>query len=102
MGLHEIEAWGAWSPWPMEEGEEGPIVFLPSEPAHFSTKPKKVTSWRTCPECGSRATKILSLNAKDPEKPYHCQVCRKDYAPPPPEARLTRRSRGHSHAWWFA
>jgi ribosomal protein L37AE/L43A len=38
-------------------------------------KPKKVTSWRTCPECGSRATKILHLSTGQ----YHCQICDHQY-----------------------
>lgn len=42
-------------------------------------KPKKITSYRTCPNCGSRATKIYHLN--DENKPYECQICgfRYDY-----------------------
>lgn len=41
-------------------------------------KPKKVTSWRVCPECGSRATKLLSLNTGL----YTCQVCNHQYPHP--------------------
>jgi transcription elongation factor Elf1 len=43
-------------------------------------KPKRATTWRTCPNCGSRATKIFSLNAKD--KPLLCQICDHRYSPP--------------------
>ena len=43
-------------------------------------KPKKVTSWRVCPECGGRATKIFSLSADD--KPLSCQQCGHRYNPP--------------------
>lgn len=41
-------------------------------------KPKKVTSWRVCPECGSRATKIFSLTTGK----YQCQVCGHKYEGP--------------------
>jgi len=33
--------------------------------------PKRTTTWRTCPDCGSRATKILSANSGK----YSCQIC---------------------------
>lgn len=41
-------------------------------------KPKKWTSWRVCPECNSRATKLFSLNSGQ----YKCQVCKHEYDPP--------------------
>lgn len=41
-------------------------------------KPKKVTSWRVCPECGSRATKLLSLNSGK----FKCQDCDNEYEGP--------------------
>lgn len=82
MGPIEIEAWGAWSPWPMEMYDGDPVVFLPPTTAYFSIRPKKVTSWRTCPECGSRATKLMHLSSADPEKCFHCQVCNKSYEAP--------------------
>lgn len=47
------------------------------------SKPKKWTSARVCPNCGSRATKILSLNTGL----YYCQVCEHDYAAPKPKPR---------------
>ncbi len=43
-------------------------------------KPKKVTSGRVCPNCGSRATKIFCISKS--EKSLHCQVCKFDYDPP--------------------
>ena len=43
-------------------------------------KPKKVTSWRVCPECGGRATKLFNLSADD--KPLSCQQCGHHYNPP--------------------
>lgn len=43
-------------------------------------KPKKVTTWRTCPNCGSRATKILSANTGL----FTCQICDHTYEAPPP------------------
>jgi len=65
-------------------------------------KPKKVTAYRNCPECGDRGTKLLHLNSEDPDKPYQCQACDHHYAAPPPEARRVRRKPHSSHAWWFA
>ena len=89
-----IEPWGHSSPWPMElDGEGFPVIRF--------KKPGKVTTWRTCPECGDRGTKILSLNPEHPDKPYQCQGCRANYAPPTPEARRPRRRRD-SRDWWFA
>jgi hypothetical protein len=38
-------------------------------------KPKQVTTWRTCPICGGRATKLLNLNTGK----YTCQDCRHEY-----------------------
>jgi hypothetical protein len=86
------EPWGHSSPWPMKTDNEGlPVVLF--------KKPAKATTWRTCPECGDRGTKILNLSAEDPDKPYQCQCCRNNYAPPPPEARRARRDK---RAWWLA
>ena len=41
------------------------------------TKPKRVTSWRVCPECGSRATKIFYPSF--PDKPLKCEACGHHY-----------------------
>jgi rubredoxin len=41
-------------------------------------KPKKVTSWRVCPECGGRHTKIFIANSGK----YRCQICKHEYDPP--------------------
>ena len=41
-------------------------------------KPKKWKSWRVCPECGSRATKIFHLNSGR----YQCQICDHEYFHP--------------------
>ncbi|MEH2517389.1 hypothetical protein V1279_002962 [Bradyrhizobium sp. AZCC 1610] len=102
MAIFEIEAWGPWSPWPAEYcGGDEPLECPQVIPAHFCTAPKRVTTWRTCPNCGDRGTKILSLNPKHPDKPYQCQGCRSHYAPPSPEARRPRRRRD-SRDWWFA
>lgn len=43
------------------------------------SKPKRWKSWRVCPACGSRATKILYLS-EDP--PIKCQICEHRYYPP--------------------
>lgn len=46
------------------------------------TKEKKVTrSWRVCPKCKSRATKIFSLSSGL----YLCQVCGHEYDNQVPE-----------------
>lgn len=37
--------------------------------------PKRVTSWRTCPACGDRSTKIFCLNDGE----YRCQICDHTY-----------------------
>jgi hypothetical protein len=37
--------------------------------------PKNVTSWRTCPNCGSRATKLFHLNTGL----HTCQICEHKY-----------------------
>lgn len=44
-------------------------------------KPKKVTTWRTCPNCGSRATKIFCVNPTN-GKAVTCQICNHNYNPP--------------------
>lgn len=41
----------------------------------------KTTTWRTCPSCGSRATKLFNLNTGF----YTCQVCRHQYEWPKTE-----------------
>jgi hypothetical protein len=33
-------------------------------------------SWRTCPKCRSRATKVMNINLPTP---FHCQTCGHDY-----------------------
>lgn len=38
----------------------------------------KLLSWRTCPKCKSRATKLLSLNTGL----YRCQLCQHEYPHP--------------------
>lgn len=40
--------------------------------------PKKVTSWRVCPSCGGRHTKLFNLN----KGKYQCQICEHEYDPP--------------------
>lgn len=50
------------------------LVALPAP----TRKPKKVTSSRVCPECGSRATKIFNISTGK----YTCQICKHDYFPP--------------------
>jgi hypothetical protein len=45
---------------------------------HTVTAPKKVTSWRTCPKCGSRASKIFSIDTGK----YRCQICDHRYEYP--------------------
>jgi len=42
--------------------------------------PKRWRSWRVCPACGSRATKIFDISAED--NPIHCQRCDHRYSPP--------------------
>ncbi len=54
-------------------------------------QPKKWTSWRVCPYCGSRATKMYSLN----NGLYHCQVCDRSYDHPGAET-PTRTSEGRT------
>lgn len=39
---------------------------------------KKHRSWKACPACSSRATKIFSMNTGK----YQCQVCRHEYEDP--------------------
>jgi len=51
-----------------------------SDPIIKTRKPKRVTSWRVCPECGSRATKIFNISAED--NPLECQACHHKYNPP--------------------
>lgn len=41
-------------------------------------KPKKVSTWRTCPNCGSKATKIMSANTGM----FTCQICDHTYEAP--------------------
>jgi hypothetical protein len=41
-------------------------------------KPKKWTSAKVCPNCSSRATKILSVS----KGCYICQICDHEYLPP--------------------
>jgi hypothetical protein len=48
----------------------------------LNKKPKKWRSWRVCPNCGSKATKIFNLSNAD--KPLECQVCKHTYNPPEP------------------
>lgn len=43
--------------------------------------PKRWTSSKVCPRCGSRATKLFNLSAND--KPLKCQICSHRYDPPP-------------------
>jgi ribosomal protein L37AE/L43A len=43
----------------------------------MSTKLKKAKSWRTCPNCGSRATKMFHLSTGLLE----CQICDHQYDP---------------------
>lgn len=43
-------------------------------------KPKRWTSWRVCPNCGDRSTKLFHLSARD--RPYKCQICDHRYNPP--------------------
>ncbi len=45
-------------------------------------KPKKWRSWRVCPECGSRATKLVCINPKPNRGSVKCQICEKEYDPP--------------------
>jgi ribosomal protein L37AE/L43A len=46
--------------------------------------PKRVTSWRVCPACGSRHTKLLSLNTGV----YTCQICEHQYTWEPTSVKL--------------
>lgn len=41
-------------------------------------KPKRWRSWRVCPNCGNRATKMLSIN----DGKYRCQICNHAYDGP--------------------
>jgi hypothetical protein len=41
-------------------------------------KPKRVSTWRTCPNCGSKATKIMSANTGQ----FTCQICDHKYYEP--------------------
>lgn len=41
-------------------------------------KPKKVTSWRVCPECGGRAQKIVDISTGK----IKCHRCMAWYDPP--------------------
>ncbi len=54
----------------------------------MSGKPKRWKSWRVCPECGSRATKLFSVNSGKLE----CQICNHEYDPPAREAEASRKS----------
>lgn len=40
--------------------------------------PKKWTSWRVCPACGGRGTKLLHINTGK----YICQQCDHEYDHP--------------------
>lgn len=102
MALHQIRAWGPWSPWPAEDWGEGPISFTAADSTTFFTSPKRVTTERTCPNCGDRGTKIICLSATDPEKYILCQCCRQHYAPPPPSVRRPRRILRSNRDWMFA
>jgi Zn ribbon nucleic-acid-binding protein len=45
---------------------------------------KKVNRWRSakvCPNCSSRATKIMNLSSEIGL--YECQICGHEYNPPP-------------------
>jgi len=42
------------------------------------TRKKKPLSWRTCPACKSRATKLYSMNTGK----YRCQLCGTEYEYP--------------------
>lgn len=57
----------------------GQLEIIPCV-AHLK-KPKKVTTWRTCPNCGSRATKIMSANTGK----FTCQICNHSYYDPSDE-----------------
>lgn len=53
-------------------------AFREAYPIEDLRKRKRPLSWRTCPECGSRATKMFSLNTGK----YTCQVCDCEYENP--------------------
>lgn len=40
--------------------------------------PKQTTSWRVCPKCKSRATKVFSISTGK----YRCQICDHEYDAP--------------------
>lgn len=48
-------------------------------------KPKRWRSWRVCPNCGSRATKIFNLSGTGS---LQCQICNHKYDPPTPTTGL--------------
>jgi rubredoxin len=62
-------------------------------------KPKRVTTYRTCPECGDRSTKIFNISVT--EKPVKCQACGHRYDPPPPSVRRPRRILQSNRDWFF-
>ena len=45
--------------------------------------PKKWRSWRVCPNCAGRQTKLFSLNSGK----YQCQICDHEYDPPEPRGK---------------
>jgi len=59
-------------------------------------KPKKVSSWRTCPNCGSRATKILSANTGL----FTCQIC--DHTYEAPKCAPRKRKPKPDNSWRFS
>jgi ribosomal protein L37AE/L43A len=58
-------------------------------------KPKRVTTWRTCPNCGSKATKILSANTGM----FTCQICDHTYDAPTTKPR--KRKRPVDNSWRY-
>lgn len=75
------------------------------------SKPKKVTSPWVCPECGSKATKVVNLNADS--KAIGCQVCGHKYDAPSAPVRAVNSCHGCAnlhrateswempHIWWW-
>lgn len=58
-------------------------------------KPKKVSTWRTCPNCGSKATKIMSVNTGL----FTCQIC--DHSYDAPKGKPRKRKQKPDDSWRY-
>lgn len=65
----------------------------------MTRKPKRWTSWRVCPKCGDRSTKLLHLSERD--RPYKCQMCGHRYNPPP-KSRARLGQTIHVESWGYS